>query len=470
MWAVSDATSCTASGLWSGSKALSGTESFTPDASGSFTLVCVGPEGLSSTASASVTVTTGGGGGNSNPTPFVTLTASPNIILSGSTSTLSWSSQDAITCEASQGWSGVRTTSGTQIVGPLSATTTYTLACTSAQGKVGTSTVTVGITSNGGGNGGSNPLPLFNLFGANPSTVLTGATSTLTWNVSHASSCIAFDGWTGSKPVSGSEIVGPLSTTTVFTLVCTGAGGTATSSVSVLVNQNNNGGGGTATSSPAVAISANPTRIQVGNSSIVTWSTTNATSCTASDAWTGNQSLSGTLTVNPTTAGTLVYTLACTGTGGTATSSVSILVDPAPTTTGGGGGTSGGGGGGGGGRSGGPCIGYNCPKPATTPDIMISIGEVLGTSTSGVCMTGDYITTYMRKGMNNNPVEVRKLQYFLKTFESLDVEITGRFDDKTEQAVMVFQARYPLDILAPWDITLPTGYVYITTKNKINYR
>jgi peptidoglycan hydrolase-like protein with peptidoglycan-binding domain len=122
-----------------------------------------------------------------------------------------------------------------------------------------------------------------------------------------------------------------------------------------------------------------------------------------------------------------------------------------------------------GGRGGGPCVG-NCTTSTTVPagSVLINVGQVLGASTSAVCSAGDYISAYMRRSMNNNSVEVMKLQYFLKNNESLDVDTTGIFDDKTEKAVNAFQTKYSSEVLVPWGINYPTGYVYITTKNKIN--
>jgi len=76
---------------------------------------------------------------------------------------------------------------------------------------------------------------------------------------------------------------------------------------------------------PVITMSfASPT-VNVGASDILTWSTTNATSCTATGSWTGVQPTSGTLTVTPTVAGTSSYTLNCTGPGGNA-SPVSVTL------------------------------------------------------------------------------------------------------------------------------------------------
>ena len=79
------------------------------------------------------------------------------------------------------------------------------------------------------------------------------------------------------------------------------------------------------TSPPTITISASPTSITIGNSSTLTWSGTNATSCTASGAWSGTKATSGTQTLtNLTTMGT--YTLTCIGAGGTATQSATVSV------------------------------------------------------------------------------------------------------------------------------------------------
>jgi uncharacterized protein (TIGR03118 family) len=65
---------------------------------------------------------------------------------------------------------------------------------------------------------------------------------------------------------------------------------------------------------PTVTISINPTTITAGQSAMLTWSSTQAVSCTASGSgWSGNQQLSGSATEMPTAGGTVTYTLTCTG-------------------------------------------------------------------------------------------------------------------------------------------------------------
>src|SRR6185437_6942632 len=62
---------------------------------------------------------------------------------------------------------------------------------------------------------------------------------------------------------------------------------------------------------PTVTFTASQSSISSGVTSTLTWSSTNATSCTASGAWTGTQSTTGTKSVSPTATST--YTLTCTG-------------------------------------------------------------------------------------------------------------------------------------------------------------
>ena len=133
-WVSSNASSCTASDGWSGSRPTAGSQGVTPAATSAYILTCTGVGGMAS-ASALVTVTT--------PVPTVSLSASPAGIAAGESSTLAWSSTGAASCTASGGWSGARATSGSQAVNP-SSTTSYALNCTGAGGSASQSaTVTV---------------------------------------------------------------------------------------------------------------------------------------------------------------------------------------------------------------------------------------------------------------------------------------------------------------------------------------
>ena len=92
----------------------------------------------------------------------------------------------------------------------------------------------------GGGGGGDDntPAPTVQLT-ASPTTVIAGGTSTLTWSSTNADTCVASGGWSGTKFVADSEDVGPLTSTTTFSLQCNGRGGSDSASVTVTVEAGN---------------------------------------------------------------------------------------------------------------------------------------------------------------------------------------------------------------------------------------
>jgi hypothetical protein len=133
VWSSSNATACSASGGWSGTKAPSGMQTTAPLASNStYSLLCTGAGGASSTVSVSV-----------NVVPTAVLTANPAVVPAGSAAVLSWRSSNATACTASGAWSGAKPTSGTQSTGALSAPTSYSMTCHGAGGASNTATVTV---------------------------------------------------------------------------------------------------------------------------------------------------------------------------------------------------------------------------------------------------------------------------------------------------------------------------------------
>ena len=80
----------------------------------------------------------------------------------------------------------------------------------------------------------------------------------------------------------------------------------------------------------------------------------------------------------------------------------------------------------------------------------------------------NYLLEYIKLGANNNPVEVEKLEKFLNEFEGEDLPINGIYEQADYEAVKRFQIKYREDILDPWAHNEATGYVYLTTKKKIN--
>ncbi len=147
---------------------------------------------------------------------------------------------------------------------------------------------------------------------ANPETIETGQSSTLSWTSTNADSCdIQPD--VGAVAVNGSTTVSPTVTTT-YTITATGPGGTATDSTTVTV---------TTDPPPTVDISADPDTIQVGQSSTLSWTSTNADSCVI-DPDVGPVDVNGSTIVSPTD--TTTYTITATGPGGTATDQAVVTV------------------------------------------------------------------------------------------------------------------------------------------------
>ncbi len=172
--------------------------------------------------------------------------------------------------------------------------------------------------SGGGGSDSASPAsanPVIVSIGASPTTLTVGQSTTLTWSASNASACQASDAWSGTMAVAGTQLVTPPAAGTfTYALTCNGA----SASTSVVVNA--------FTPLPTVSMTFTPTSVRVGQTATLTWSTTNATTCTASGAWAGNQGPNASIAVAQTVAGTYTYNLVCSGAGGSASASVALGV------------------------------------------------------------------------------------------------------------------------------------------------
>lgn len=87
------------------------------------------------------------------------------------------------------------------------------------------------------------PLPTVT-FSAAPASVAPQGTATLTWSSTGATACVASNGWTGARAVSGTATSSALATQTTFTITCTGPGGSASASATVNVSTPADDGGG----------------------------------------------------------------------------------------------------------------------------------------------------------------------------------------------------------------------------------
>jgi hypothetical protein len=180
------------------------------------------------------------------------------------------------------------------------------------------------LVSCGGGSGGGGapsapatpPNPVIVSIGASPTALTVGESTTLTWSSSNATACQASGDWSGTVTLAGTQLVTPPAARTfIYTLTCDGIA----SSTSVVVAN-------APTPIPTVSLSLVPASVPAGESSALTWSTTNAASCGASGAWAGSQGIIGSISVTQAVAGTYTYSLTCTGAGGSASGSVTLGV------------------------------------------------------------------------------------------------------------------------------------------------
>lgn len=86
------------------------------------------------------------------------------------------------------------------------------------------------------------------------------------------------------------------------------------------------GGSGSSTPAPTVKMSFSQPKVAVGASSTLTWSSTNATSCVASGAWSGAQITSGSAVEAANVGGAETFTLTCSGPGGQTSQSATLAV------------------------------------------------------------------------------------------------------------------------------------------------
>ena len=76
---------------------------------------------------------------------------------------------------------------------------------------------------------------------------------------------------------------------------------------------------------PTVSLSAAPSTVALNGSTLLTWSSSSASICSATGTWSGDKATSGSQTINSIVA-TSTYSLTCTGSGGSTTRSASVSV------------------------------------------------------------------------------------------------------------------------------------------------
>ncbi|MFZ2149977.1 MAG: hypothetical protein WAV15_02355 [Minisyncoccia bacterium] len=327
-WTVTNnPTSCTATGAWSGSKDEDGgSETVGPiSSSRTYTISCSNNAGFD-TDSETLTLNDDQG-----TAPTVSIRADDTRIDEGDETTIHWSSSRADYCTASEGrngWAGNQNRSGDFDTDDLTRDTTYRITCYNQFGSA-TDSVTVRIDEDNN----NNDEPTVNIY-ANPSSVISGGSSTITWTSQDADSCRSTGGtgnWSSSnRGRSGTFYANSLTRDTTFNITCKNDEGSSSDSATVrVVNVVNN-------TQPTVLIYADSTNISYNSATFIRWSTANATSCFASGGslgWPGTKSIgpgsfyTGSLTSSRT------YTITCSSGSGSATDSVTVNVRPRTITT-----------------------------------------------------------------------------------------------------------------------------------------
>lgn len=222
------------------------------------------------------------------PAPTASLSANPDTIVEGHSSTLSWSSSDTTGCSLDPGFGNVET-NGARTTSPAN-TTTYTLSCSGPGGSVQAQTTVTVI-----------PRPRVTLYAIPPGPIEVPDSINLSWSSTNANSCVASGDWGGGKGVSGSEAVTKPRGTYTFTITCSGPGGTSDpSSVAVRVIQ-----------VPRCSFSSDPTSIILPQTSTLSWSCSYADSCSIDQGIGSVNNVSGSVEVRPPA--TTSYTLSCSG-------------------------------------------------------------------------------------------------------------------------------------------------------------
>src|ERR1700722_10167694 len=253
-------------------------------------------------------VSIGCGGGstatqkNSTGQPTITFNAQPVTVTSGASTVLSWNASNANSVSITG--LGTFPATGSVKVTPT-ATTTYTATAAGPGGTSASSTV-VSVTTSG-------PKPTVS-FNAQPSSIVPGASAVLNWATTNATS-VSIAG-VGTFGATGSATVTPTCPVT-YTATATGPGGTTASSTTVTVSQN---------VAPTISFNAQPSTIVNGASSVLSWTTTNASS--VSIAGLGNFPANGSTSVTPST--TTTYTATAQGAGGTAQAPATVTVQGVP--------------------------------------------------------------------------------------------------------------------------------------------
>lgn len=162
--------------------------------------------------------------------------------------------------------------------------------------------------------------PTITSFTAAPANIHAGESSTLSWNVTGATSLSINQGVGTVTGTTGTKSVTPTVTTT-YTLTATNADGTKTATATVTIDL---------VVPTITSFTATPAAVKLSESSTLSWSVTDATTVTI-DQGIGAVAATGTQQVTPLV--TTVYTLTATNSDGTVTSTAEVEILPAAVIT-----------------------------------------------------------------------------------------------------------------------------------------
>ena len=174
----------------------------------------------------------------------------------------------------------------------------------------------------GGGNGNNSTSQAVIAFAASSGVIVQGQTTTLSWKVTNAASfSISPAVSSGTLPLTGSADVSPMQTTTYVGTATDANGKAATSSIMVTVVPQG--------SAPSITISISPSVVAAGQTTTLTWTSTNSTSVAITPSVLGDDvtsvALSGSTTIVPSA--TTTYKATATGAAGvTASASATINI------------------------------------------------------------------------------------------------------------------------------------------------
>jgi gliding motility-associated-like protein len=258
-----------------------------PTTTTTYTVTGTSAAGCTGTADVQLTV---------NPTPVLTPSATSQNICQGNNTTISVSSNQAGTTYT---WNQGLGAGANHTVSPTT-TTTYTVTGTTGSGCTATADITITV----------NPNPVITAT-ANPTLICAGSNSIVSATSSVGGTSYS---WNQGLGTGQSHTVSPTTTTTYTVTGTSAAGCTGTSTVTVSVQPN-----------LTPTITANPSQICAGDSSVLTVANIPATS---SFAWSTGD-ITNPITVSP--ANTTTYQVTATdGSGCTGTADIQVIVNPSP--------------------------------------------------------------------------------------------------------------------------------------------